>query len=152
MNNTLPLVYRCLCAAAAALLLAGVVPAARQATFRAGVRTVAVYATVSDREGRLVPDLDQTAFEIRDNGQPVPITVFSNQRQAITMAVMLDMSGSMQSKFLLIRQSTLNLIAALAPGDTARIGTFGDEVALSPLLTGDKQTLQMTPCDFETIG
>jgi hypothetical protein len=71
------------------LLLAGVVPAARQATFRTGVRTVAVYATVSDREGRLVPDLDRAAFEIRDNGQPEPVTVFSNESQAITVAVML---------------------------------------------------------------
>ena len=131
----------CLLAAAVALLLAGVVPDARQATFRTGVRTVAVYATVSDREGRLVPDLDRAAFEIRDNGRPAPVTVFSNESQAITVALMLDMSNSMTGNVLRVRASSLSLVAALAPGDRARIGTFGDEVAISPLLTGDRDIL-----------
>jgi len=141
MNRALPFARRCLFAAAVALLLAGAVPAARQATFRTGVQTVAVYATVSDRDGRLVPDLDRAAFEIRDNRRPVPITVFSNEIQAITVAVMLDMSRSMQGKFLQIRKSSISFVAALGPGDRARIGTFGEEVAVSPLLTGDRRIL-----------
>jgi Ca-activated chloride channel family protein len=141
MNESLPIARRVLLPLGAALLLAGVVLVARQATFRTGVQTVALYATVSDREGRLVPDLDRTAFEIRDNGRPVPITVFSNQIQAITVAVMLDMSGSMSSKFLQVRQSSLSFVAALGPRDRARIGTFGEEVAISPLLTGDRDVL-----------
>jgi Ca-activated chloride channel family protein len=116
-------------------------PAARQATFRAGVQTAALYATVSDREGRLVPDLVRDAFEIRDEGRPAPITAFSNEDQAITVAVMLDMSGSMSGKVLRVRSSALTLVAALAPGDRARIGSFGAEVAVSPLLTGDRAIL-----------
>ena len=59
-------------AVAVALLLGGAALAARQATFRAGVQTVALYATVSDREGRLVPDLEREAFEVRDDPHPLP--------------------------------------------------------------------------------
>jgi Ca-activated chloride channel family protein len=115
--------------------------AGQRPTFRAGVRTVAIYATVSDREGRLVPDLGRDAFEVLDDGRPAELTVFSNESQPITMAVMLDMSGSMLGKFLRVRASTLSLVNGLQAGDRARIGTFGDEVAVSPLLTGDKEVL-----------
>lgn len=135
MTRLLPLLV------VAALSLSSLVVAQQRPTFRAAVRTVAVYATVNDREGRLVPDLDKNAFQILDNGRPAGITVFSNEVQSITVAVMLDMSNSMRGKFVRVRESTLSLVAALAPGDRTRIGTFGTEVAISPLLTGDKDVL-----------
>ena len=72
---------RLLTALSVAAFVAGGWPARVQnqnPTFRGGVRTVAVYATVQDRNGRLVPDLTRTDFEIRDNGRPVELTVFSN--------------------------------------------------------------------------
>jgi Ca-activated chloride channel family protein len=42
---------------------------------------------------------------------------------------------------LLVRDSTLKFIDALLPEDRARICTFGDEIAISPILTGDKSIL-----------
>lgn len=101
-----------------------------------------VYATVQSRDGRLVPGLTKDDFEVHDEGRPAPITVFSSDPQPITVAVLLDMSGSMESHFLRVREATRHLIDALAAGDRARIGTFGAEVALSPHLTGDKRILQ----------
>ena len=38
------------------------------AQFRSTVQTVAVYATVKDQSGRLVPDLTREAFQVFDNG------------------------------------------------------------------------------------
>jgi Ca-activated chloride channel homolog len=110
-------------------------------TFRSEVRTVAVYATVTDREGRLVPDLPETAFQVFEDGRRVPTTLFSNDVQRITVAIMLDMSGSMTSEVLRVRESTQRFIDALAPGDRVRIGSFGNEIAISPLVTGDKEVL-----------
>ncbi len=110
--------------------------------FRTGTRTVAIYATVNDAEGRLVPDLERSAFRILDNGRPVDLTVFSNDVQRITVAIMLDMSASMFTKVTRVRDSAERFIDAMAPGDRACIGTFGQEVAVSPLLTDDKQALK----------
>lgn len=115
--------------------------ARQQEPIRTGVQTVAVYATVSDREGRLVPDLTQADFQVFDNGRPVRIDAFSAGNQPITVAVMLDMSNSMQGRFLRVRESTRRFIDALSPQDRARIGSFGYEVAISPILTGDKRIL-----------
>ena len=123
------------------LALAVTVGAGAQSVFRTGTRVVAVYATVQDRAGRLVHDLPQEVFEIRDNGKPVDIVQFSNDPQPLTVALLLDMSGSMSSRFMMVRESTLKFVETLMPVDRVRIGTFGDEVALSPLLTGDKEEL-----------
>ena len=109
--------------------------------FRSGTETVAVYATVSDAQGRLVPDLTREDFLVYDDGRAVEISLFSNDRQPITVAIMLDMSGSMLPRFLEVRESTLWFVNALLPDDRASIGSFGEEVAVSPLLTGDKKVL-----------
>src|SRR5262245_58347341 len=124
--------------AAALVVLALAMP---DAQFRSSVSSVAVYATVADSSGRLVTDLTRDDFVIRDNGRPVDISLFSNDPQPITVAVMLDMSGSMVSRFMRVRSSTIEFIEAMLPTDRAQIGTFGDEVSVSPMLTSDKAIL-----------
>lgn len=130
--------------AAVAFSLAAIVGAglaAQQATFKSSTQTVVVYATVRDAAGRLVPDLTQDDFELLDDGAPVRIATFSNDIQPITVALLLDMSGSMLSRLVRVRDSTLRFIDALLPADRVRIGTFGDEIGISPMLTGDKAVL-----------
>jgi Ca-activated chloride channel homolog len=115
--------------------------AQNKTTFRTGVQTVMLHATVRSDDGRLVPELTRNDFEVRDERQPVEITVFSSDPQPITVVLLLDMSGSMERHFLRVRESTKHFIDALQPGDRARIGSFGLEVALSPWLTSDKRIL-----------
>ena len=129
----------------AGIAVAGVSPATQVRSeppaFRAGVRTVAIYATVQERNGRLVPDLTRADFEVRDNGRPVELTVFSNEALPITVALMLDMSNSMVEEFDQVHEAALHFVKLLGPDDRVRIGSFGTEVALSPHLTGDKRLL-----------
>ena len=47
---------------------------AEQQVFRSTVQTVPIYATVLDKNGRMVPDLKQEDFEVFDNGKPAVIT------------------------------------------------------------------------------
>ena len=72
---------------------------AQQPQFRSGVKTVPVYATVTDRAGRFVTDLTQDKFEILDEGKKVELTQFSNQFVPITAAIMLDLSRSMLARY-----------------------------------------------------
>jgi VWFA-related protein len=125
--------------------LAAALPAAggpgQQSTFRADARTVAVYATVQDGTGRLVPNLTRGDFQVFDDGTPVELTVFSNDVQDITVVLLLDMSASVAREFDRIREASRHFVAQLRPGDRVRIGSFGAEVALSPWLTGDRTRL-----------
>src|SRR5688572_4408890 len=59
-----------------AICVVGVPGAAgQQPTFRGTGDSVRVFVTVTDRDGRLVTTLSQTDFEVRDEGQPQPITL-----------------------------------------------------------------------------
>jgi len=115
--------------------------AAPSAQFKSSISTVAVWATVNDGKGRLAYELERDDFRILDNGVDREITFFSNDPQNLTVTLMLDMSGSMMSRFLKVRDSTERFIKVMIPGDRAQIGSFGDEIAISPLLTGDKAVL-----------
>lgn len=132
---------------AVALVVAAVtmvsLPAQDQTTpvFRANVQTVSVYATVQNRDGRLVPDLTKEDFQILDDGKPAPVTIFSHEIVPITVALMLDMSDSMRDDYDRVRQAASHFVNVLRPEDRVRIGTFGHDVALSPYLTGDKAIL-----------
>src|SRR4030095_4851243 len=79
--------------------------AAPETTFKAGARTVAVYATVTSPTGRLVPDLPREAFTIYDNGKPQPLTLFANEVQPITVVLLLDRSVSMVRNFELVEKA-----------------------------------------------
>lgn len=105
---------------------------AQDPVFRSGVRTVAVYVTVSDEAGKLVPDLTRDDFEIYDNGRRQTITLFENGVQPITIVLMLDRSGSMISNFRLVRSAAEQFVAQLLPGDKARIGSFANRIQVDP--------------------
>lgn len=129
-------------AALIALLAVASLAATQQPTFKSGARTVAVYATVTDKDGRLVPDLTQEDFEIRDNGKTQPIAVFSNEVQPISVVMMLDRSGSMRGNFGLVEAAGEAFIRALLPADKARIGSFAEKVQIDPeTFINDKKEL-----------
>ena len=116
--------------------------AQQQPTFKSGTRSVVVFATVTDRDGRLVPDLTQADFEIKDGGKPAPITVFSNEVQPIRVVMMLDRSGSMRGNFRLVEAASEAFVRALLPEDRARIGSFAETIQIDPeSFTGDKAEL-----------
>ena len=122
---------------------AGLAPRAQKPEpIRTSTRTVAVYATVTDDAGRLVPDLPRGAFEIRDNGEPQDITVFSNDTQPITVVMMLDRSGSMRASFRLLEEAGESFVSRLRPPDRARIGSFAWRIDIDPGdFTGNRQEL-----------
>ena len=101
-------------------------------TFKALNRTVAVYATVTGADGRLVPDLAREAFSIFDNGKQQDMTLFASDRQPITVVMMLDRSGSMRSNFALVQQAAEQFVEAMRPGDKARIGSFSTGIQVDP--------------------
>lgn len=113
-------------------LAANEAPAPPQATFHAASRTVAVYVTVSDTTGKLVPDLMQEDFEIYDNGKKQAITLFDSGVQPITVVMMLDRSGSMTPNFRLVRNAAEQFVGLLQPGDKARIGSFANRIQVDP--------------------
>jgi Ca-activated chloride channel family protein len=113
----------------------------QQPIFRGSLDAVRVFATVTDRDGRLVTTLTQQDFEVRDEGKPQPIIQFDNTPQPIRLIVMLDVSGSMEGNVPLLRAASAQLFGRLLKDDVARVGSFGNEVTLSPSFTNDAREL-----------
>ncbi len=128
-------------AAVVAVGLASLTLGAQQGgVYRAGTQTVPIYATVLE-SGRLVVDLTRDDFEVFDNGRPQQITLFDSSIQPINIVVMLDTSGSMTGNIGLLRTSAVQIFTRLLPADKARVGNFGDRIALSPKFTNDQNEL-----------
>jgi len=121
--------------------LAALGQAQSQPVFRGRGDTVRVFATVLDRDGRLVTSLAQKDFEVRDEGKPQPVTLFDNTPQPIRIVVMLDVSGSMAGNLTLLRTASEALFDRLRPDDLARVGTFGKEVRIGSSFTSDRREL-----------
>jgi len=103
---------------------------AQQPTFRTGTQIVSVFATVTDAQKRLVPDLQQTDFEVFDNDKPQPLVFFQNETQPITVIVMLDTSGSMTLTLDLLRAAAEQFVLRLLPADKAKVGAFNDKIQI----------------------
>src|SRR4051812_42131957 len=122
---------------------AAIAAAPQQApTFRAGSDAVRVFVTVTDHDGRLVPQLAQRDFEVRDEGKPQPITIFDNTPQPVRLIVMLDVSGSMEGNLQLLRESASELFTRLRPDDQVSVGTFGVDVDISSEFSNDPRALR----------
>jgi len=114
------------------VVFAAALSGSQEPTYKIGNRTVAVYATVTGPDGRLVPDLGRDAFAIDDNGKRQDITLFANTIQPITAVVLLDRSGSMRANFRLVEQAAERFVDALQETDKARIGSFSNRIQIDP--------------------
>ena len=120
----------------------GILHAQSQPSFRAGTSLVPIYVTVTDEQGRLVPDLKAEDFEVRDNGRRKPLSFFTSDIQPFSTVVMLDRSGSMADNFALIRDAASEFVGQMLPDDRARIGSFADEIRIEPQdFTGERTEL-----------
>jgi len=131
-----------------AALIAGAVAAggsltgaAQEPIFRSGTQFVPLFTTVTDAQGRLVPDLDRDQFTILDNGKPQMVSVFENETQPFTAIVMLDFSASMTANLDRLKQATEQFLIRMLPADKAQVGAFSDKIQFSGRFTSDRDDL-----------
>jgi VWFA-related protein len=117
------------------LLAAAGVPA--QDTFRAGVSTVPVTATVTDAAGRPVTGLTIDDNEIYENGVTQPVTLFTDARVPVSLGVLLDTSDSMRGEPIVDARTAVDqfLIGLLLPEDEAFVAFFNHEASLAAAWT-----------------
>jgi VWFA-related protein len=138
----------------AAACVAAVALVSAQQPFKSGNFTVAVYTTVTDTTGRLVPDLTKDNFEVTDNGKAQDLTTFANDVQPITVVLMLDRSGSMVGNFQLVEKAAEAFVERLLPADKARIGSFSNRIEVDPqTFTTDKnEMIQILQTELQEAG
>jgi VWFA-related protein len=100
-----------------------------------------VLTTVTDAQGRLVPNLERSQFSILDNGKPQEITFFENEVRPFTAVVILDFSFSMTANLERLKQATEQFLLRMLPEDRAQVGAFSDKIQFSGEFTSDRDDL-----------
>ena len=94
-------------------------------TFKSSVDVVRVSAVVRDHKGRFVRDLAARDFEVFDGGQQKRISDFRSDLSGVSVALLFDVSGSMESKLGSAREAASHVLSWLSDAqDEAAIYTF----------------------------
>ena len=110
--------------------------------FRSSTELVDLYVTVTDDNGRLVPNLTQDDFAIFDDQVPQEIVLFENDVRPITVVVMLDTSASMTPSLELLKAGAEQFLIRMLPDDQGRVGAFNDKIEIEPAtFIGDRDRL-----------
>ena len=123
-------------------LIQGLLTGQQDPLFRSGTELVDLYVTVTDDDGRLVPNLGENDFTIFDNDQPQEIALFGNEVRPINVVVMLDSSISTTNVMHLIMGGAEQFLIRMLPDDRAKIGAFNDKIEILPAeFIGDRDEL-----------
>jgi len=111
------------------------------ASFKAGVDMVRVAAVVRDRKGRFVQDLTARDFEILDTGRARPIADFRSDTTGVSVAILFDVSGSMEGQLPNAREAARHVLSWLDARDEAAIFTFDTRLDQRTAFTEGLRTL-----------
>jgi Ca-activated chloride channel family protein len=109
----------------------------RDARLRVDVNLVLVPATVTDPLNRLVTGLEKENFEIYDNNIGQIIKSFSTEDAPVTIGIVFDLSGSMNSKFNRARRALSEFLRTSNPLDEFFVVGFNDRPAVIVDYTSD---------------
>lgn len=111
-------------------------------TFRAGTSLVLVNVSVLDSKDRPVTSLAQDQFHILDDGREQPIRFFAHEDAPLSIAVILDASGSMTAKWSRARKMLASFCENLAAGDEMFLVMVAQQPTLRSDYTSDCGSVQ----------
>lgn len=112
-----------------------------EARIRVTTSLTLVEATVRDRRGQVLGELTAEDFRVLEDGAEQKITHFSRDEIPLAVAMVLDLSGSIQPFLGPLRYASLSSLRALKPEDQVALFTFSDVVQQRVGLTHDKRAV-----------
>jgi VWFA-related protein len=119
-------------------------PSVQGGTIKSQVSLVNLFATVRDKNKRIVPNLKQEDFRISEDNQDQKIAFFSKEvALPITLALLLDTSGSEQDMLSAIQDAGSQFISRIIrKGDEALVMSFDSNVDLLSDFTDERSQLE----------
>jgi Ca-activated chloride channel family protein len=115
------------------------------------VEEVVLNATVLEGT-KLVSDLKRESFQILEDGVKQNLISFQHTDLPVSIALVVDNSGSMSKKRPSVNKSALDLIAASNPQDEAFVVNFSDEAFIDQEFTADVNKLRDGLSHLESRG
>lgn len=95
---------------------------------RVSTELVVLNATVIDKNGKFVPGLKPSEFHLSEDGTEQKIVTFTADETPFAAAILLDTSGSMDSRLTLGRSAALRFLDGLRDNDVAAVYNFDIKV------------------------
>ena len=111
-----------------------------QTALKVDVRMIEVYATVSDNRGRPMTNLQSEDFHVLEDNRPQQIRVFEPQSSAITIALLVDTTGSMAADLPRVKNAVARLLDAVKPEDSVGLFTFANGLNRLSNFSRDRST------------
>ncbi len=132
---------------ASATLVLGAAPLLAQTpqrppTFEVGIEVINLNLSVTDGRNNYVTDLGEKDFAVFEDGIRQELSFYTHENLAISMAVMIDVSASMDEKLPQARAAALRLLKTLRAQDAAQVVQFNDRTTVLQDFTPDHALLE----------
>jgi VWFA-related protein len=94
-------------------------------------------ATVTDAGNNYILDLEQERFQVLEDGVPQTIVRFSRELTPVSMAVVMDVSGSIRRHLSGVQQAAGQFVSQIRPEDWVMIIEFSDQARMVQNFTSD---------------
>jgi len=117
------------------------------------VNRVILWISAKDKDGQFISDLTKDEFRVYEDGEEQRILDFYHETRPITMAILIDTSGSMHGeKIRAVHAAAGAFVETLRPIDNALVIDFDENVFLIQELTASHDDLRTAIGSTEAIG
>ena len=112
---------------------------------------VVLNAVVTDAKGNYIAGLRQKDFEVLEDGKPQTINTFGAESTPFAAVVLVDTSGSMESRMSVARAAAIKFLDGLRETDVAAVYNFDSKIKLVQEFSGSRD-LSPTAYDLKADG
>ena len=112
------------------------------ATIKVESSAVMMNATISDGSGNAVTGLRRELFSVFEDGKKQEISYFSSGETPFAAVILIDTSGSMESRISLARSAAINFLDGLRRNDVAAIYRFASKSVLVQDFSGSRDVVE----------
>jgi len=126
----------------ALILICGLLIAQEAPTFSTSTQLVVLHASVMDKSGKLVTNIGKDSFKVFENGVEQQIQRFLREDVPLSLALVIDNSGSMRDKRQKVEAAALAMLKASNRNDEIMIVNFNDEAFEDVSFTNDMKKME----------
>ncbi|HYN26570.1 MAG TPA: VWA domain-containing protein, partial [Pyrinomonadaceae bacterium] len=109
---------------------------------RVDTTLVTLPVSVTDRNGRYIPNLTKEDFRLWEDGVEQQVAFFASVDKPFSVVLMIDTSGSTRFRIQDIQDAAITFVNQLRPDDQVMVVSFDDDVRVLTEFTGDRGRLR----------
>jgi VWFA-related protein len=108
---------------------------------RVNTTLITLPVSVTDRDGRYVPNLSRDDFRILEDGLEQDVAFFSSVDKPFSVVLMIDTSNSTRFRLEDIHEAAITFVNQLRPDDSVMVVSFDDDIKVLSDFTLDRNRL-----------